>query len=602
MAPWQPKSGQTDTFMQFLRFQEFMSGQGKDNARSGHKHKGKGKGKGAADSQNREQGTGIDLSRPIRRDEPLHAGRTASEVADIIAHGGWAGRRQFLKYKGNVHTAIRKDGDLSCSRCKSATCRPWKEACWICGATVPGGGSVEDLPKKRSPAKGGKGGTAEDGTQDAADDSDDFSLPKASAMASVKRRPPSTVATVLASASLKSPQPPQTYAEAAAMTPPNGAHQPAPLSSDGAPPSPSDPDLLTGPALGQVKALVAILPASDSTRAGLMERLERHRSAEARVKRLAADAKQDTVDFTGKTFECILAHHESTLASLKKRAAEGSAKREADQEARRKELARDRAVLQKAADMARRELEEFDELAALRTAEWEASEQARAADLQEQITRAQEEVNRAQAALLAAPAPNTKLGHDSAAEASTGPGKGSGGDEVGGKGGGGNGKNLTVLSPPNPQLFSPMIAPPKLHPPSDPAALGRLQRALAVFRQWSQQADEWPLTPEMLGLTVLELSQLVGGDIWARAPLVSEQAAIPRSLRGSIQIALSGLEVTAAAEAAASDALRRSLDVHYAATATTGSTTVRDESAPPPGKHARTEAAETVGNGSDVDM
>ncbi len=602
MAPWHSKAGQADTFMQFLRFQEFMSEQGKGSARVGPKLKGKGKGKGAAESQNREQFTGIDLSRPVRRDEPLHAGRTATEVADIIARGGWAGKRQFLKYRGDVYTAIRKDGDLSCSRCKSATCRPWNEACWICGAAVPGGGKAGDQPRKKPPAKGTKGSSADDGTQDPAEDCDEFTLPKASAMASVKRRPPSTVATVLASASLKSPQTAQTYAEAAALTPPNGAHQPAHPASDGSPTPPPDPDLLSGAALGQVKALVAILPATDSTLPGLMERLEKHRAAEARAKRLAADAKQDTVDFTGKTYECILAHHESTVATLKKRAAEASAKRESDQEARRKELDRDRAVLQKAADMARRELDEFDELAALRTAEWEASEQARAADLQEQIHRAQEEVQRAKAALLAAPAPNTKLGHDSAAETTTGTGKGSGGVEVGVKGGGGNEMDTLVRNPPSPHQFSPMITPPKLHPPTDPTALGRLQWALAVFRQWSQQAEEWPLTPEMLGLTVLELSQLVGSDIWARSPLVSEQAAIPRSLRGSIQIALSGLEVTAAAEAAASDALRKSLEVHYAAAATAGTAAGRDEAAPPPGKHARTEATTAAGSGSDVDM
>ncbi len=603
MAPWHSKGGQADSFMQFLRFQEFMSGQANGSSRGGPEHKVKGKGKGSANSQHRDQGTGINLTRPIRRDEPLYAGRTASEVTDIIARGGWAGKRQFLRYKGNVHTALRKDGDLTCPRCNSATCRPWKEVCWVCGATVPGGGMAEDQPRKKAPAKGGKGSSsADEGTQDASDDVNEFVLPKASAMASVKRRPPSTVATVLASASLKTPQAPQTYAEAAATPPPTGAHQPAPSSSDGAPSPPPDPDLLTGSALGHYKALVAILPATDPARAGLVERLERHRAAEARAKRLAADAKQDTVDFTGKTFECILAHHESTLATLKKRAAEGSAKREADQEARRKELDRDRAVLQKAADMARRELDEFDELAALRTAEWEASEQAKAADLQEQISRAQEEVHRARTALLAAPAPNTKLGHDATAEAGTGTGSGNGKEEVGDKGGAGNGKDSIMPSPPTPQQFSPMITPPKLHPPSDPTALGRLQWALAVFRQWSQQAEEWPLTPEMLGLTVLELSQLVGSDIWARSPLVSEQAAIPRSLRGSIQIALSGLEVTAAAEAAASVALRQGLEVHYAANVTTGSTTDRDSAAPPPGKHARTETAAATGSGSDVDM
>ncbi len=599
MTPWNTKAGQSDAFLQFLRFQDFIAGREIGNQRGAHKPKGKGKGKGAAKSSDHVMSTGINLSRPIRRDEPLCAGRTAQEVSDIISRGGWAGKRQFIKYKGEFHTGIHKEGDLTCPRCKIATCRPWKEVCWICGATVPGGGKTEEQPKKRTPGKGSKGSSSDDGPTDATDDGDDFVLPKAASMASVKRRPPSTVATVLASASLKTPP---TYAEVAAQNPPTGAHQPAPPPADSAPTPPADPDLLTGPTLGQVKALVALLPATDPARTGLMERLERHRSAEAKQKRQAADARLDTVDFTGKTYECILAHHESQLANLKKRAAEGSAKRVADQESRRKELEKDRAVLQRAADMARRELDEFDELATLRTAEWEASEQAKAADLQEQINRAQEEVHRAKAAVLAAPAPNTKLGHDGASEAGTGAGKGNGGDEGGIKGGCGNGKGLTEHKHHNPQQFSPLISPPKLHPPTDPTALGRLQRALAVYRQWSQQAEEWPLTPEMLGLSTQELSQLVGSDIWARSPLVSEQATIPRSLRGSIQIALSGLEVTAAAEAAASIALRQSLEAHHAAATAMVAPADEDDVVPPPGKHAKMDTGAETGTASDVEM
>ncbi len=600
MPPWQKKAGQTDAFLQFLRFQDFLSGQEKGKQYIAPKPKGKGKGKGVANSPSQGLGTGIDLSRPIRRDEPLYAGRTAQEVANIISGGGWVGKRQLGKFKGEYFTSIHKEGDLTCPRCKSATCRPWKEVCWICGATVPGGGKSEEQTKKRQPGKGGKHNSTDDEQQDATDDGDDFVLPKATDMASVKRRPPSTVATVLASASLKTPP---TYAEAVAGNPPTGAHQPAPPPSDCAPSLSTDPDLLTGSTLGQVKALVALLPTNDPARAGLVERLERHRAAEAKQKRQAADAKLDTADFTGKTYECILAHHESQLANLKKRAAENSAKRETDQENRRKDRERDRAVLQRAADMARKQLDEFDELAALRAAEWEASEQAKAADLQEQIDRALEEVNRARAALLAAPAPNTKLGHDSSTGAGSGTGKGNGGDDGGIKGGNEGGKEPTNAGkPPPPQQFSPMITPPKLHPPTDPVALERLQRALAVYRHWSQQVEEWPLTPEMLGLTTHELSQLVGNDIWARSPLVSEQAAIPRSLRGSIQIALSGLEVTAAAEAAASVALRQSLDAHHASNGAMETTEDKDEITPPPGKHPRTDAGTDTGTASDVEM
>ncbi len=610
MPPWQSQKGQADAFLDFLRFQEYIKEQEVGKQRNPPKPKGKGKGKGAARPSTQEIGTGLNLSRPIKHGEPLFAGRTAQEVNTIITQGGgWVGKRQYTRYKGDIRTGIRKDGDLSCPRCKSATCRPWRETCWICGASVPGGGggkAEEQQHGRKTPGKGVKSSATDDGPSDSCDDGDDFVLPKASAMASVKRRPPSTVATVLASASLKTPS---TYAEAAAQKPPTGAPQPAPPPSDGSPSSPTDPDLLTGAALGQVKTLVASLPASVHVRTGLMELLEKHRAAEARQKRQAADAKQDTVDFTGKTYECILAHHESQLANLKKRAAESSAKREADQEVRRKDRERDRAILQRAADMARKELEEFDELAALRAAEWDASEQAKEADLLDQIKRASEEVERARAAVLAAPAPNTKLGHDPTSGAGTGAGNGTGGCVGGISGGSGNRESRIGLGTPSPQQFSPLVAPPKLHPPTDPAALERLQRALAVCWQWQQQAEEWPLTPQMLGLSTHELSQLVGDAIWSRSSLVSDQAAIPRSLRGSILMALSGLEVTAAAEAAASVALRQSLEAHHAAataTATAMETTNDrdrdDDASPPPGKHARIDTDADHAATSDVEM
>ncbi len=602
MPPWQKKTGQADAFIQFLRYQDFLAGQENGNPRNPSKLKGKGKGKGQAKSPNQELGTGLNLSRPIRRGEPLYAGRTAQEVANIIACGGWVEKRHFGKFKGEYYTGIYKEGDLTCARCKSATCRPWKKECWVCGATMPGGGKSEEPPKNRPPGKGGKPSVPNEEEQDTSDDGDTYVLPKASDMASVKRRPPSTVATVLASASLKTCP---TYAEVVANTPPTDAHPPSSTPTAGPSSPASDPDLLSGTTLGQMKALVAALPATDHMRVGLVERLERHRAAEARQKRQAAEAKSDSVDFTGKTYECILAHHESQLANLKKRAAENSARRETDQANRRSDLEKDRARLQKAVDRARKELEEFDELSAVRTAEWEASEQAKATDLQEQIERAVEEVNRARATLLAAPAPNTKFGQDGTPGTGKGAGTGNGRDECGIKGGKGNGREQTDgRQPPTPQQFTPMITPPKLQPPSDPTALGRLQRALAVHRHWATQVDEWPLTPEMLGLTTQELAQLVGNDIWARSPLVSEQASIPRSLIGSISIALSGLEVSAASGASASEAMRRGLEAHQAAAAAGVTSTGQDEDVirAPPGKHARTDAGTEAGTGSDVEM
>ncbi len=600
MPAWSKALDQDDTLSQFLRFKEFFAAQGNAKMRNSAKPKGKGKGKGLARSLNQELGTGLNQDRPPVRDEQLYAGRTAQEVANVIARGGWVGLRQFGKHKGKIFTGTYKEGDLSCSRCGSATCRPWKEDCWVCGAALPRSGSSRDPPKKRPTGKEGKSKEQNEEMQDSADESDEYVLPKASDMASVKKRPPSSVATVLASASLKtSPSYADvvknvTPADAPSTSPPPPANPPAPA---------SDPDLLSGAAMGQVKALLATLPPNVKAREELVHLLERHRAAEARQKRQAAEAKSDTIDFTGKTYECILAHHESQLANLKKRAAENSARREADQASRRQELEKDRAKLQKTVDRARKELEEFDELTAVRAAEWEASEQAKAADLQEQIDRASEEVSRAKASLLAAPAPNTKHGQGGTPETGKGTEAGNGREECGIRRRNGDGKEQAdVRQPPTPKHFTPMITPPKLQPPSDPTALARLQRALAVHQLWSVQEGEWPLTLVMLGLTTQELSQLVGNDIWARSPLVSEQASIPKSLAGSIAIALNGLEVSAAAEAAAQGAVRQVLEAQQTTSTLMESPTEKDEIQATPGNHARTDTGVEAGVGSDVDM
>ncbi len=471
----------------------------------------------------------------------------------------------------------------------------------MCGAPLPDGGKPKDATKKQPPGREGKPNEPIGEAQGSADEDDIYTLPRASEMASVKKRPPSTAATVLASVALRSSP---TYAEVAGSPPPAAAPSLSPQPAADPPTHTSETDVLSGAMLGKVKSLVAELPATADERQVLAKLLEKHVAAEARLKRQEAEAKSDAADFTGMTYECILAHHETKLAAVKKRAAENSAKRETEQDNRRKELEKDRAKLQKAVDTALKELEEFNELAAVRSAEWEAAERAKASDLQAQVERATEEVNRAKAALQAAPAPNTKLGQSGTSET------GKGTESVTAKGmdgfmkGKGDGMVMADgRSPTTPKLFTPMITPPpppKLQPPSDPAALGRLQRAQAVHQLWSVQQEEWPLTPSMLGLTTQELAQLVGDVIWTRTPLVSDQASIPKSLAGFIAMALNGLEVSAAAQAAAQGAARQIMEAQQTAAGAQRASAEQDEVQAPPNKHART--GSDAGGGSDVEM
>ncbi len=271
MPPWQKKSGENETFLKFLRFQDFLASQGDGKYHNPTKVKGKGKGKGQGKTPNAELGTGLNLNRPLRRDEPLYAGRTVQEVTNIISHGGWVGKRQYGKHGGEFYTGIYKEGDLTCSRCKSATCRPWKEECWVCGASLPGGGTSKDSSKKRPPGRESKPKEPNGEVQGTADEDDMYMLPKASEMASVKKRPPSTAATVLASASLKTRP---TFAEVVTNTPSTTTPSPPSPPADCSPTPASDADILNGTTLGKVKALVAELPATTAERLGLVKLLE----------------------------------------------------------------------------------------------------------------------------------------------------------------------------------------------------------------------------------------------------------------------------------------------------------------------------------------
>ncbi len=597
MPPWQKQLDERDAYLELLRFKQYCDSRMGNKTANG-KGKGKGKSRGSGQPQSSDLGTGLDLTRPLQRDEPLYAGRTEQEVSRIISSGGWVGKRQYGKYKGKVFTSLQRDGDLTCSRCRSATCRPFRSDCWVCGAPLLGGGKAKDHTKNGQPNKEHK--PKEPSGSDQGENDDDYldALPKAADMASVKRRPPSTATTVLAGASLAAAP---SYAEVVGASQPAQSPSPPPQPSANPAPAAADPDLLDGATLGQVKALVAKLPAAAAEKMVLVKLLEKHVAAEARHKRQDADAKAEAVDFTGWTLECVLAHRETRLAAAKKRLAENSARCEVDQESRRQAHRQDRVKLQKAVDTAVRELKEFDDLTALRSAEWEAAEKAKAADLKEQIERAEEEVARAKAALLAAPAPNTKLGPGGAPEAGKETDGGAGkGEEVAmeedGRGKGRSNEPHTRT----PNHFLPMITPPKPQPPTDPHALGRLHQAQAVHQLWSVQEGDWPLTPAMLGLSIQELAQLVGEEIWSRSPFVSDHAPIRKSLAGSIAMALNGLEVSAAAQAAAQGAARQMMEAHQTALVATRTAEEDAGPQPPPNKQAKTDA--DAGEGTDVEM
>ncbi len=109
----------------------------------------------------------------------------------------------------------------------------------------------------------------------------------------------------------------------------------------------------------------------------------------------------------------------------------------------------------------------------------------------------------------------------------------------------------------------------------------------------------------MLGLTAQEISQLVGEAVWARTPLVSDQAQIPNDLAFYIQMALNGVEVTEAAQAAAEAALgtaRQATVAQQAATTTPTPPTGTDECQAPPNKHARRSTDTEDGNATDMEM
>ncbi len=572
------------------------------------KGKGKGKAKGADPQHGPKKGlSGIDLSRPLQPGQPLYAGRTTQEAKKIITDGGWVGNRQFLEYRGKIYTSLRREGDVECTRCHSGTCRHFRSDCWVCGAQLPGGGGQQETTRKGKANKAHKDSkppkhTNQEGQGE--EEEEDFlsTLPKAMDMDYVKKRPPSTAATVLAGVTFS-----------ASAVAPGTTETPSPMTPSETPPlqcpppqlDGDDPDYLDGATLGQVKSLVAKRPTGSKEWTMLKEMLERHVAADSRRKRQGAASKAESMDFTGWTLEKILAHRETRVASTKTRIADNMERREREESERRKSYEQNRATLQKALDKATEQLRIFDEESARRTAEWEAAENARAADLQEQLKLAEEEVARATEAWRKAPAPNTKVGAGGSGENENGKGAGK---PTGRDGdthmdeGGADREHGKPARPPTRNHFQPMITPPKLQPPTDPQALSRLHCAQAVQQLWSVQDGDWPLTPAMLGLSVQEVAQLVGEAIWAKSPLVSEHAHIRKSMIGSIGVALNGLEVTAAAQAAAQETARKLMEAPLATAAATTKVTETDgaEVQQPPNKSAKT--GDDIDDKADVDM
>jgi hypothetical protein len=391
--------------------------------------KGKGKGKTkSTEPSARKSLSGIDLTRPLQPGQPLFAGRTTQEAKKIIADGGWVGSRQFLEYRGKIYTSLHREGDVECARCKSGTCRHFRSDCWVCGAQLAGGEGQQEAARKGKASKVHKDNKppkpSEQGGQGEEEEEDFLStLPKAMDMDYVKKRPPSTAATVLAGVTFSASTAAPSMAETPSpMTPSESSpHQCPPPQLDG-----DDPDYLDGATLGQVKALVAKRPTGSKEWTMLKEMLERHVAAEARRKRQGAASKAESIDFTGWTLEKILAHRETRVASTKTRIADNMERREREEAERRKSYEQNRATLQKALDKATEQLRIFDEESAKRTAEWEAAENTRAADLQEQLKLAEEEVTRATEAWRKAPAPNTKVGAGGSGETGKGTGKATG--------------------------------------------------------------------------------------------------------------------------------------------------------------------------------
>jgi hypothetical protein len=149
-------------------------------------------------------------------------------------------------------------------------------------------------------------------------------------------------------------------------------------------------------------------------------------------------------------------------------------------------------------------------------------------------------------------------------------------------------------APPSPTPAPPLgpvvlpAPPPKLQPPTDPKSLERLQGAKVALQVWQVQPHIYPLSPNMLGLTVDECAQLVGAENWAKAPVLDPNAMLRRDIVGIIQVALNELEVSAAAMAAGRDAAKKALE---AAGTESGAASVSELDGQPAAKAAKTGGA-----------
>ncbi len=102
-----------------------------------------------------------------------------------------------------------------------------------------------------------------------------------------------------------------------------------------------------------------------------------------------------------------------------------------------------------------------------------------------------------------------------------------------------------------------------------PHPLERLRAAKATTQLWQIQARDWAITAEALGLSLDEIAQFVWEANWTRTPVLSTKADLPRPFVGVIGVALTELEISAAAivarRSAAQEALKaQSLQMQHA--------------------------------------
>ncbi len=207
---------------------------------------------------------------------------------------------------------------------------------------------------------------------------------------------------------------------------------------------------------------------------------------------------------------------------------------------------------------AQRLLQRFDEKATGVKAEWKAHHEARVAALTRKFKTAEAEVQKAEAARDKAASPNDILGEGQQQQhqrlANDVVMDGTGAPALAAAAGGG-----APRAPEQPEVLLDFLPPPKLTPPSDPASLERLQKAKATTQLWQIQARDWAITAEALGLSLEEIAQLVGEANWTRTPALSTKADLPRPFVGVIGVALTELEISAAAIAARRSAAQEAL-------------------------------------------